>query len=125
LTCINVRFAWLALPLEWSPSWEDTMARDKGARRGRTTAPQAIPESRELTARMARIGLKPERLDSEETRILNEIRANCPSCADPGRCEAELKLPRARGWEDWDEYCPNAARLRVLAAFSLYPRDGG
>jgi hypothetical protein len=70
---------------------------------------------------MQRIGLMPERLDQHETQILNEIRANCPSCADPSRCEAELKLPRARGWEDWDEYCPNAARLRVLAAFSLYP----
>jgi hypothetical protein len=105
-------------------SWEDTMARDKGAKRGRATGPQEISERKELTGRMARIGLKPERLDPHETEILNEIRANCPSCKDPGRCEAELKSPRARGWEDWDEYCPNAARLRVLAAFSLYPRDG-
>ena len=100
------------------------MARNKGTKRRRTTGAQAAAEGKELTGRMQRIGLKPERLDPHETRILDEIRANCPSCADPGRCEAELRLPRARGWEDWDEYCPNAARLRVLAAFSLYPRDG-
>ena len=98
------------------------MARDQGTKR--TSAVRDIPERKELTSRMQRIGLKAERLDPHETRILNEIRANCPSCADPARCEAELKLPRARGWEDWDEYCPNAARLRVLAAFSLYPHDG-
>lgn len=100
------------------------MARDKGTKRGRAAEPHGISERKELTGRMARIGLKPERLDLHETRILNEIRANCPSCSDPSRCEAELKLPRAPGWEDWDEYCPNAARLRVLAAFSLYPRGG-
>ncbi len=102
---------------------EDTLARDKATKYRRATEPQGILECRELTGRMARIGLKPERLDRQETRILNEIRANCPSCADPSRCKAELKLPQARGWEEWDEYCPNAARLRVLAAFSLYPRD--
>ncbi len=100
------------------------MARDEGTKHPCATAVQDIPERKELTGRMERIGLKPERLDPQETRILNEIRANCPSCADPGRCEAELNVPRARGWEDWDEYCPNAARLRVLAAFSLYSRDG-
>ncbi len=95
------------------------MARDQGTKR--TSGVQDNLERKELTGRMQRIGLMPERLDQHETQILNEIRANCPSCADPSRCEAELKLPRARGWEDWDEYCPNAARLRVLAAFSLYP----
>lgn len=100
------------------------MARNKGTKRRRATELAAIPERNELTGRMARIGLKPERLDQQERRILNEIRANCPSCADPGRCEAEFNLPQARSWEDWDEYCPNAARLRVLTAFSLYPRDG-
>ena len=95
------------------------MARDKRTKPRRATRSREKPEREELTGRMARIGLKPERLDQHEARILNEIRANCPSCADPARCKAELKLPQARGWEDWDEYCPNAARLRVLTAFSL------
>jgi hypothetical protein len=119
-TAVLPGFAFIMDPIVW----EDAMARDKRTRRGRATESQEIPERKELTGRIARIGLKPERLDQHEGRILNEIRANCPSCADPGRCEAELKLPQAPGWEDWDEYCPNAARLRVLAAFSLYPRDG-
>ncbi len=100
------------------------MADNKGTKRRRATQLRGIFERKHLIGRLARIGLKPERLDLHEKRILNEIRANCWSCADPVRCEAELKLPKASGWEDWDEYCPNAARLRVLAAFSLYPRDG-
>ena len=100
------------------------MADNKGTKRRRATQLRQIFQRKQLTGRLARIGLKPERLDLHETRILNEIRANCWSCPDPGRCEAELRLPQARGWEDWDEYCPNAARLRVLAAFSLYPHDG-
>ena len=100
------------------------MADNKGTKRRRATQLRQIFQRKQLTGRLARIGLKPERLDSREMSILNEIRANCWSCADLGRCEAELKLPTARGWEDWDEYCPNAARLRVLTAFSLYPGDG-
>ena len=99
------------------------MADNKGTKRRRATQLRQIFQRKQLTGRLARIGLKPERLDPREMSILNEIRANCWSCPDPGRCEAELKLRTARGWEDWDEYCPNAARLRVLTAFSLYPGD--
>jgi len=100
------------------------MADNERTKRGRATQLRQIFQRKQLTGRLARIGLQPERLDRHETRILNEIRANCWSCTDTGRCEAELKLPPARGWEDWDEYCPNAARLRVLTAFSLYPHRG-
>ena len=70
-----------------------------------------------LLRRMAHIGLDPTRLKSDQLNILGEIRECCPTCEHPGRCAAHLATAVTEpGWEDWDEYCPNAARLRILAA---------
>ncbi len=74
-------------------------------------------------ASSARIG--PERLTTGETKILNQIVESCPTCECPERCEAELNvISPTRGWDGWDEYCPNAARLRVLAALSMFTARG-
>jgi hypothetical protein len=77
-----------------------------------------------LEGRIRRIGLEPENLTPDRREILDQIRASCPACKDPRLCETELAAAPARGWEDWDEYCPNAAKLRVLAALSKYPDKG-
>jgi hypothetical protein len=75
-----------------------------------------------LSRRMAHIGLDPARLNSDQLDILAEIRTRCPGCEDPARCGAELATASPNpGWEDWDEYCPIAARLRVLAALTMFP----
>jgi hypothetical protein len=77
-----------------------------------------------LYRRMVHVGLDPARLSPDQLDILAEIRERCPTCEDPGRCAADLAAARPEaGWEDWDEYCPNAQRLRVLAAFTMYSGD--
>jgi hypothetical protein len=75
-----------------------------------------------LSRRMVHIGLDPYRLTPDQLDILGEIRARCPTCADPARCAADLAAPEHE-WEDWDEYCPNAARLRILAALTMFSDD--
>ena len=71
--------------------------------------------------RITRIGLKPERLTTLEATTLRQIVESCPACESPERCQAELNdTAPPRGWDDWDEYCPNAARLRVLAALTMF-----
>jgi hypothetical protein len=70
---------------------------------------------------MVHIGLDPYRLTPDQLDILGEIRARCPGCGDPARCAADLaKAAPGCDWEDWDEYCPNAARLRILAALTMF-----
>ena len=77
-----------------------------------------------LARRMDHIGLDPFRLKPDQLEILGEVRERCPTCADPGRCAADLAATAAEpGWEEWDEYCPNAARLRILAALTMFPDD--
>ena len=76
-----------------------------------------------LARRMARIGLEPARLTPAQRDILDEIGRRCPTCEQPERCAAGLATAPDRGWEDWDEYCPNAARLRILAALTMFPPD--
>jgi hypothetical protein len=76
-----------------------------------------------LSRRMVHIGLDPYRLTPDQLDILGDIRARCPTCADPSRCAADLATAPGREWEDWDEYCPNAARLRILAALTMFSDD--
>ena len=77
-----------------------------------------------LFRRMVHIGLDPTRLKPDQLDMLGEIRERCPTCEDPARCAADLAAaaPEA-GLENWDEYCPNAARLRILAALTMFPDD--
>jgi hypothetical protein len=77
-----------------------------------------------LSRRMDRIGLDPYKLKPDQIEILGEIRARCPTCDDPARCAGDLAaaVPEC-GWEDWDDYCPNSARLRILAALTMFSDD--
>ena len=77
-----------------------------------------------LFRRMVHIGLDPSRLKPDQLDIFGEIRERCPTCEDPARCAADLAMAAPElGWEDWDEYCPNAARLRILAALTMFSDD--
>lgn len=77
-----------------------------------------------LSGRVVRIGLEPARLRPDQRDILNDIRRSCPACDNPERCASDLAVTSpVRDWEDWDEYCPNAARLRILAALTMFPVD--
>jgi hypothetical protein len=78
-----------------------------------------------FSCRIERIKLDPTRLKPDRLQIFNDIRGRCPACKDPNRCAADLAAPPAdQGFEDWDEYCPNAARLRILAALTMFSGDG-
>jgi hypothetical protein len=73
-----------------------------------------------FSARVARVCLDGTRLSPANAELFADIRSVCPGCEDPARCAAELAMPAGQ-WEDWDEYCPNAPRLRVLAALTMFP----
>jgi hypothetical protein len=75
------------------------------------------------TAGWSTVGPNPSRLSPDQLDILGEIRERCPACEDPSRCAADLATAPGREWEDWDGYCPNAARLRVLAALTMFSDD--
>lgn len=79
--------------------------------------------SRLVDARLARIKLNPARLRADHLTILNDIRRGCPACTDPTRCARGLKAAPEYGLEDWDEFCPSSARLRVLAALTMFGED--
>jgi len=71
--------------------------------------------------RVERIGLRPERLTPAQLAKFNAIRCRCPACPNPLRCAAGLAFVAPKEeLEDWDEYCPNAAKLRILAALTMY-----
>lgn len=77
-----------------------------------------------FSCRVARIGLDAAKLTPEHRAIFNDIRARCPNCKTPHRCVADLAfVPPKSGLEGWDEYCPNAARLRILAALTMFSGD--
>ena len=84
--------------------------------------PKQIVADRDLfSRRLTHIGLRPGRLKLEHQAILEELRARCPNLESPTRCAADLAAtPPNRILENWDEYCPNAARLRILAALTMF-----
>jgi hypothetical protein len=74
--------------------------------------------------RIGSIGLDAGRLTPDQLEILAELSEHCPGCEDPARCRADLAAaPMAREWDDWDEYCPNAPKLRILAALTMFCDD--
>jgi hypothetical protein len=81
------------------------------------------PETDLLSCRLARIGLDPAKLTPQHLNVLSEIQKNCPNCEQPERCAAGLAAAPDKGWEEWDEYCPNAEKLRILAALTMFPGD--
>jgi len=81
-----------------------------------------VPELDPFSRRLSHLGVEPGSLEPQHRAILEEIRAQCPNCESPDRCAADVVAePTNRILEDWDEYCPNAARLRVLAALVMFP----
>ena len=78
-----------------------------------------------FSARISRIGLDPARLNPAQLEKFNDIQRRCPACGHPARCAAGLAfvVPK-EDLEDWDDYCPGAARLRILAALTMFqPED--
>ena len=80
-----------------------------------------IPELDLFSRRLTHLGLDPSRLKPGHRAVLEEIRQRCPNCESPSRCIADLAVTEpGRILENWDEYCPNAARLRILTALAMF-----
>ena len=83
-----------------------------------------------FSARIRRIGLDPARLKPAQLERFHDIQRRCQACGDPARCAAGLAFAVPKeDLEEWDDYCPNAARLRILAALTMFQpeaeaRDG-
>lgn len=85
----------------------------------------AVPDPDLFSRRVTHIGLQADRLTPGHSEILEELRRSCPACASPARCAADLALAMPEGsLEDWDDYCPNAPRLRILAALTMFEGEG-
>lgn len=77
-----------------------------------------------FSARISRIGLDPARLKPAQLEKFHEIQRSCPACGDPARCAAGLAFAVPKeDLEEWDDYCPNAARLRIFAALTMFPPE--
>jgi hypothetical protein len=55
-------------------------------------------------------------LAEEDPLLFREIQGYCTLCESRRRCLMNLANELADpGWEDWQDYCPNARTLSVLA----------
>ncbi len=65
-----------------------------------------------LLRRMAALGLDPKEVDEVDRATFLDLQRVCTNCDPKGRCRRDLaKRPGDAGWED---YCPNAATLKML-----------
>ena len=69
-----------------------------------------------LRRRMAALGLDPDELARSEPATLRDLQKLCTMCRSRGRCARDLAQESADpDWQDWRDYCPNAATLDMLS----------
>ena len=70
-----------------------------------------------LQRRMIALRLDVEAWRSMEPEMFADLQTTCAACPSPDACDydlgAHLDDPTC---DDWRDYCPNAARLRMLVA---------
>jgi len=66
-----------------------------------------------LPRRMAALDLDPNTVAEVEPVAFRDLLRFCAACESYGRCEWDLR--QDPGDLAWQEYCPNAAKLRALA----------
>jgi hypothetical protein len=79
------------------------------------------PDSADLLARrMAELNLDKNEVAAAVPRTLQDLQRVCTMCASHRRCARDLERdPADRAWED---YCPNAAVLKMLNALPWVAR---
>ena len=71
-----------------------------------------------LERRMAALSLNPDEVAHMEPLLVRELRHHCVKCAKREQCALDLADKFADpGWQDWRDYCPNAAALAMLRTF--------
>ena len=69
-----------------------------------------------LARRMELLQLEPGELARTDPVLFQELQATCLLCGQPGACAGALRDDTLDpAWEDWRDYCPNSARLTMLA----------
>jgi hypothetical protein len=62
-------------------------------------------------------------LDREEPLLLRELQGICTLCGSKEECVRDLARECESGEsQDWQDYCPNVATLKVLGALQNLPR---
>jgi len=70
-----------------------------------------------LERRMEALALDPVEVGHIEPLTVRELQHRCVKCAKREQCALDLADKFADpGWQDWRDYCPNAATLTMLSA---------
>jgi hypothetical protein len=71
-----------------------------------------------LERRMEALALNPDEVTHIEPLTVRELQHRCVKCEKRGQCALDLADEIADpGWQNWRDYCPNAATLTMLSAF--------
>ena len=77
------------------------------------------PDERELLAqRMAGVHLEPRAVAQSDPAASRDLQRVCAMCGFKYRCARDLAVEALDpSWQQWRDYCPNAATLSALGAF--------
>jgi hypothetical protein len=99
---------------------------NSGAREGAVSAAPAAASSVSdhnashtplLIERMLALRLEPDEIRRADPAMFGEFQARCRLCESPGQCAWSLVHHDIdAAWQDWRNYCPNSAKLRMLSA---------
>jgi len=79
-----------------------------------------------LIERMLVLRLDPGEVQRAEPAMFDELQALCRRCQSREECEWSLVHDAADpAWQDWRNYCPNSAKLRMLSALRGCVFDAG
>jgi hypothetical protein len=69
-----------------------------------------------LERRMEALSLDPDEVTHIETLAVRKLQHRCVKCEKRGQCALDLADEFAdSGWQNWRDYCPNAATLMKLS----------
>ena len=76
-----------------------------------------------LFGRMALLRIDRDELARDDPLLLRELQGICTLCGSKGECLRDLARERETGEpQDWQDYCPNVATIKVLGALQNCPR---
>jgi hypothetical protein len=71
-----------------------------------------------LERRMEALSLNPDEVAHIEPLTVRKLQHCCVKCEKRGQCALDLADEFADpGWQNWRDYCPNAATLSMLSTF--------
>ena len=74
-----------------------------------------LDEAHLLRGRMTALRLDVEAWSNMEPAMFADLERSCSACASRNECAYDLVAHlEGPAWSDWRDYCPNAAKLRML-----------